>query len=70
MDMQVLIHSVDSNYRIAAEISLTPACSNPFDDEYDESKNPFAEDLDSTNPFATKEDFDYDEYKNPFARSN
>ncbi|KAK6628467.1 hypothetical protein RUM43_002282 [Polyplax serrata] len=56
--------------RAVSEVSsVTPACSNPFDDEYDETKNPFAEDLDSTNPFTSKEEFDYDEHKNPFARS-
>ncbi|KAK4874130.1 hypothetical protein RN001_013490 [Aquatica leii] len=37
--------------------------NNPFEDEYDESKNPFSkEDLDDTNPFKD----DYDKNLNPF----
>ncbi|XP_052743338.1 vacuolar protein sorting-associated protein 11 homolog [Bicyclus anynana] len=40
---------------------------NPFDDTYDEAKNPFADDdsQDTKNPFA--EDDDYDKNLNPFA---
>ncbi|XP_060804733.1 vacuolar protein sorting-associated protein 11 homolog [Amyelois transitella] len=43
---------------------------NPFEEEYDESKNPFAEDddviTDPTNPFAEEAD-DYDKNLNPFS---
>lgn len=41
--------------------------SNPFEeDNYDESKNPFAEEVDdATNPFAQDDD-DYDKNLNPF----
>lgn len=40
---------------------------NPFEDEYDESKNPFGEDSDSdeNNPF--REDLNCDKNLNPFA---
>ncbi|KAL4710884.1 hypothetical protein ACJJTC_002514 [Scirpophaga incertulas] len=48
------------------------ASKNPFDDEYDESKNPFADDSknpfaedDTTNPFG--DDGDYDKNLNPFS---
>lgn len=43
---------------------------NPFEDEYDESKNPFADDddviTDPTNPFAEEAD-NYDKNLNPFS---
>lgn len=44
------------------------ASMNPFDDAYDESKNPFGEDdeeLDENNPF--REDMICDKNLNPFA---
>ncbi|XP_059057678.1 vacuolar protein sorting-associated protein 11 homolog [Achroia grisella] len=50
--------------------SVIKTGTNPFEDEYDESKNPFANDEDvimhdPTNPFA--EDDDYDKNLNPFS---
>ena len=39
--------------------------SNPFKEQYDESKNPFAEDDDKNNPFSDDYD-DYDKNLNPF----
>ncbi|XP_028040568.1 vacuolar protein sorting-associated protein 11 homolog [Bombyx mandarina] len=44
--------------------------SNPFDEHYDESKNPFADEQgdDPTNPFAG--DDDYDSNYNPFAKDD
>lgn len=45
---------------------LPTASSNPFEDDYDESKNPFNEDeLDKNNPF--RDDYDCDKNLNPFS---
>ncbi|KAJ8916872.1 hypothetical protein NQ315_005879 [Exocentrus adspersus] len=46
---------------------LPTASSNPFEDDYDESKNPFNENdvLDESNPF--RDDYDCDKNLNPFS---
>lgn len=45
---------------------LPTASSNPFEDDYDEAKNPFNEDeLDENNPF--RDDYDCDKNLNPFS---
>lgn len=50
--------------------AVTNQGKNPFEDHYDESKNPFADEVgdDPTNPF--NEDDDYDKNFNPFAKSD
>ncbi|XP_053611188.1 vacuolar protein sorting-associated protein 11 homolog [Plodia interpunctella] len=59
--------SASSSPKISSAINLG---KNPFEDDYDESKNPFAEDddviTDPTNPFAEEAD-DYDKNLNPFS---
>jgi hypothetical protein len=47
--------------------SRNETSKNPFEeDDYDESKNPFADEQ-STNPFSGDDDDDYDKNLNPFA---
>ncbi|XP_052751117.1 vacuolar protein sorting-associated protein 11 homolog isoform X2 [Galleria mellonella] len=60
--------SAGTSPKISAAINNTG--KNPFEEEYDESKNPFANDEDEvindpTNPFS--EDNDYDKNLNPFS---
>lgn len=56
--------SLAKNKSSSSKASETPA--NPFEgDDYDESKNPFAEDENSSNPFG--EGDDYNESLNPFS---
>ncbi|XP_046969104.1 uncharacterized protein LOC124536630 isoform X2 [Vanessa cardui] len=67
-----LTHQSDVNNREAPRLStaITNYSRNPFDDTYDESKNPFADDEinDPTNPFAEDDDDDdYDKNLNPFS---
>ncbi|CAK1555893.1 unnamed protein product [Leptosia nina] len=67
------VHEIKRD-KVPLRISPTPISGaisngNPFEDTYDEAKNPFAEeeeeDTDPTNPFA--ENDDYDKNLNPFA---
>lgn len=56
-------------YSGSLEANITKSSKNPFDSDYDETKNPFNddgdfEDDDDKNPF--KDDYDYDKNLNPF----
>ncbi|XP_033330810.1 vacuolar protein sorting 11 [Megalopta genalis] len=46
----------------------TPVSTNPFDTEYDESKNPFAGDEDDDEDINNDDDKDYNKNLNPFTR--
>lgn len=57
--------SAEVSPKISAAITNGAKSRNPFEEEnYDEAKNPFADD-DTTNPFG--EDDDYDKNLNPFS---